>query len=65
MNNNGSFPPLQYFREVQQELRKVTWPDRDETLQMTTVVLLVCLAMALYLGGLDFLLTEAITALLG
>jgi preprotein translocase subunit SecE len=60
MNESSSLNPLQYLREVRQELDKVTWPSREETLQLTLVVILVSIALAVYLGGLDYLLTQAI-----
>lgn len=42
-----------YFGEVRSELRKTVWPTREETLNLTGVVLLVTLAMTVYLGLLD------------
>jgi preprotein translocase subunit SecE len=42
-----------YFRGVASEIKKVTWPDRDETLRLTTVVLGVTIAFAVVLGLLD------------
>lgn len=44
----------QFFKEVRQELGKVSWPTRSQTIQYTIVVILVTLAMAIYLGLLDF-----------
>jgi preprotein translocase SecE subunit len=49
-----------YFREVRTELRKVVWPTREDTLNLTGVVLLVTLAMTLFLGGLDSILNWAL-----
>ena len=42
-----------YFRGVASELKKVTWPDRDETVRLTTVVLGVTVTFAIVLGLLD------------
>jgi preprotein translocase subunit SecE len=36
------------------ELRKVTWPTRQETINLTIVVLVVAAALGLFLGGLDY-----------
>jgi len=35
---------------------KVTWPTREEAIRSTIVVVAVSLAVALFLGGVDFVL---------
>jgi preprotein translocase subunit SecE len=45
--------PRGYFRETMGELRKVHWPTWPEARTLTTVVLLVMLAVALFLGLFD------------
>jgi preprotein translocase subunit SecE len=42
-----------YFRGVISELQKVTWPNREETTRLTSVVLAVTIAFAIVLGILD------------
>lgn len=42
-----------YFRGVAMEMRKVTWPDREEATRLTSVVLGVTIAFAIGLGLLD------------
>ncbi|MBN1449792.1 MAG: preprotein translocase subunit SecE [Anaerolineales bacterium] len=42
-----------YFRGVAAELQKVTWPSREETTRLTSVVLGVTIAFAIGLGILD------------
>ena len=44
----------QWFRDVMSELRKVTWPTRQETINLTIVVLVVAAALGIFLGGLDY-----------
>lgn len=39
-----------YFRETRGELRKVTWPTRDEAWRLTLIVLAVSAVMAVFLG---------------
>jgi preprotein translocase subunit SecE len=51
---------IQFFRESYAELRKVTWPSRDEVVSSTKVVLVSVALIALALGIVDFLLFEAI-----
>lgn len=50
--------PVRYIQEVSQELRKVTWPTAQQTQQMTLLVIAVSLAVALYVGILDFAFSE-------
>ena len=47
-----------FFGETVGELRKVSWPTRDEALRLTAIVMVVLIASALFLGALDALLTE-------
>ncbi len=44
----------QWFRDVLSELRKVTWPTREETINLTIVVVVVAAVLGLFLGGLDY-----------
>ena len=46
------------------ELKKVVWPTRQEALRLTAMVLLVCLAMGIFLGSLDYGLTELVSKVL-
>ena len=47
-----------YFNETIIELKKVSWPSREDTIQMTVLVIGVSAIVALYLGGLDFIFTQ-------
>lgn len=47
------------------ELRKVVWPGRQETMQVTIVVLVMILALGLFFWGLDSLLGVLTRWLLG
>lgn len=46
---------IRYFKETRAELRKVTWPTREETRTLTTIIVIVTVTMALFLGLLDYL----------
>lgn len=52
-----------FWRETIGELRKVTWPTREEAWKMTRVVLFVMVTMALVLGILDFAFSQLVTIL--
>ncbi|MFA6587495.1 MAG: preprotein translocase subunit SecE [Patescibacteria group bacterium] len=46
-----------YFKESYEELKKVSWPTRKDTVRDTLVVIGVSLAVAAFLGLLDLGLT--------
>ena len=39
-----------YFKETRAEVRKVHWPTRNEARSLTTVVLVITIAMTIFLG---------------
>jgi len=43
-----------FFQETIGELRKVSWPTRQEAIRLTEIVLLVIGVMSIILGGLDW-----------
>jgi preprotein translocase subunit SecE len=42
-----------FVRDIISELKKVTWPTREETLRLTFAVVVVSVAIGLSLGGID------------
>ncbi len=55
MNKVSSF-----LKEVQVELKKVTWPTRRQAVRLTTLVVGVSLMVGLYIGVLDYGLTKLV-----
>ena len=49
---------IQFLREVRSEMSKVTWPNRNQTVKMTIIVLIVSVVVGVLIGGLDLLLTR-------
>ncbi len=49
-----------FFKEVWVEMRRVSWLTRQEILRYTGIVLAVTVAVAVFLGGLDYIFTEII-----
>ncbi len=45
---------VQFFQEAKAELLKVNWPTKKQTVNYTILVVAVSVAVALFLGGLDF-----------
>ena len=54
-----------FFNESRQELKKVTWPSKQQTVSSTWVVLAVTVILAVFLGLVDLVLSKAIGLLLG
>ena len=49
-----------FLLEARQEFRHVNWPTRAEATRLTSVVIFLSLLLAVFLGGLDYLLTAAL-----
>ena len=46
---HGKISPIQFFRQVKQEIKKVTWPTRKEVVRTSImVVVLVAIASAFF-----------------
>ena len=56
---------VQFLKEVQLELKKVVWPTRKDTLASTSVVLIIVIIIAFFLGLIDLGLTRIIRVILG
>jgi preprotein translocase subunit SecE len=55
----------QFAQASRTELRKVVWPERDDTLRTTLVVFVFAVIMGVFFWILDFVLTWLIRALTG
>ena len=55
---------IRYFKQTRAELRKVTWPSREEAIRLTGIVLAVTIGMAAFLGLLDYLFTQVFALIL-
>ena len=53
-----------FLQEVWAELKKVHWPSRQETYAATAVVLVVVSIVAIFLGTVDFALSQVIQVIL-
>ena len=50
--------PIQFIKEAKNELMKVVWPSRRETIRMTLGVIIISVLVAVILGAADFGLTK-------
>ena len=53
------------FGEVVSELRRVTWPSRQETMRLTLMVIAVSAVVGLFLGGIDIGFARLFGVILG
>jgi preprotein translocase subunit SecE len=51
---------ISFFQESYAELKKVTWPSREEALASTRVVLVSTILIALMLGAVDLILFKIV-----
>ena len=54
-----------FFNETRTELKKVTWPSRDELKQSTRVVIIATFMMAIFIGVVDQILSRIIKLVFG
>jgi preprotein translocase subunit SecE len=54
----------QYIQEVIQEIKKVSWPSKQQTINKTVLVIVVSAVVSIYIGGLDVLLQQLMKMLL-
>jgi len=57
--------PAQFVREVRQEMAKVTWPPRNELIQMTAMVFLMSTVASLFFFAVDQVIGEGVRIVLG
>ena len=53
-----------FLQESKQELLRVNWPSRQDTIRLTLVVIAMSLLVAFFLGALDFVFTRLLEVFL-
>jgi preprotein translocase subunit SecE len=61
----SSFKLFRYLRESKEELMKVTWPSRKDTMRYSIFVIGISLAVGAFFAGLDWILRLGLQALIG
>jgi len=56
----AKFSPIEFFRQVKAELKKITWPSRRETTISTFAVFTMVLMAAVFLFVADQVLATAV-----
>ena len=53
-----------FLQESRQELNRVNWPTRQETVKLTLVVIGLSIGLSFFLGALDFAFTSLLKTVL-
>jgi preprotein translocase subunit SecE len=67
---NADQPPLmqrlqRFMREVRAELKRVSWPSREQLVAFTAVTIITSTALTLFIFGLDFFFKDGVLFFLG
>lgn len=54
---------VRYVRESIEELRKVTWPSRQTVTKYSVLVIVLCIVLAAFFAGIDWLFTKGLAQL--
>ncbi len=63
VEKRSGFSLGQYFKEVRGEMRKVTWPTREEATRWTGIVLALTAVMTVILSSFDYLFSTGLRLL--
>ena len=55
---------VSFLKDVRSEMGKVVWPTRQQTIELTVLVLAVSIIIGAYIAGLDFIFTKSVDFLL-
>jgi preprotein translocase subunit SecE len=56
---------IKYLKETRAELKKVSWPSRQEATNLTLIVIAVTTFMALLLGFIDYIFAKLFGLIIG
>ena len=57
--------PIAYIKEVNVELKRVTWPTKQEIVRLTTVVIVSSVLVGLFLSALDYVFPKLLGVIIG
>ena len=57
--------PAEFVRQVKQEVSKITWPSRKDTVRGTFVVIAVSVMLAAFLVCVDLVFAKAVGLIIG
>ena len=60
----GKISLLSFLTQVIDEIKKVTWPTRQQIIKLSTIVIVSSLVVALYVGTIDYIFIRLIGTIL-
>ena len=51
---------VKFFEDVLKEMRKVTWPTKNELMESTKIVIVVCMILAAFTYVIDMIINQVI-----
>jgi preprotein translocase subunit SecE len=60
----GNISVPKFLNEVREELKKVTWPTKNETIRLTTIVVVSSVLAGSFLGIVDLMFTKIFSVFL-
>lgn len=58
------FQIINFIKEAKKEFKKIKWPTKKEALRYTTIVIIITLVVASYLGTLDIIFSRILNLLI-
>jgi len=55
---------IQYFKDSYAEMKKVTWPTKKQTINYSTLVIVMSVGMAVFFSALDYIFNLGLTKLI-
>ncbi|MBE0551433.1 MAG: preprotein translocase subunit SecE [Ignavibacterium sp.] len=50
---------ITFFQDVVKEMKKVTWPTKEELIESTKIVIVVCIILSLFTYVIDMIINQA------
>lgn len=54
-----------YLKNVRAEMTHVVWPDRNQAIRHTIIIVIISAVLALIITGLDYIFTGVVAQLIG
>jgi len=51
---------INYVNDISKEMKKVTWPTKEELKESTAIVIILCLILSLFTYAIDMSITQII-----
>ena len=51
---------ITFFQDVVKEMKKVTWPTKEELIESTKIVIIVCIVLSLFTYVIDMIINQAL-----